>query len=560
MKLSKRHITIISIAIAICILGSYLLPGSLITKTVLAADVKRESRTSGNITELSKRLPEIVIDKREPVDKHETVYVLMDADGQVDRVIVSEQLSNPEQANSIEDFSVLEDIQNASGTETFQQDGNRLSWEAQGKRIDYQGTFHGEMPLEVNISYYLNGQKLSADDIVGKSGDVKIRFDYTISRQDIIQGENCPHPYTLLSGLVFDNQYFSDVQVSRGKVIDDGSKTLVCGISFPGLLETLGSDAEELGLADYLEITAHTDKFTLGGTYSVALSGVLPELQWDNQEGVEAKLNELNAGLNTLNDSSKLLVRGSDQASQGAVQLDQGFQTLAANLEELQSAGDKLAEGSTTLATSLQELSDHSADLNAGITQLEQSIFASASLQLAQAMGQDAIALTPENYEEVLTGLAQSLSQNPSGTNPEATAQLTQLKQQLDSMASLTAGLRAYTQGVDQASAGSARLAEGATTLQQGVIALNQGAGELAQGSHELNGGLAKLKNGMIRFDQLGIQRLVNTFRQEGLQDLGDRLQDIQEASRQDFLLGGKTEDMSGDSVLIFKTASITLK
>ena len=110
--------------------------------------------------------------------KDETVYVLCESNSKVKNVIVSDWLKNSPSLDSIEDISSLADIVNVKGDEEFTSDGTQLNWDADGKDIYYKGTTDKELPVDVNITYFLDGREISPADLAGKSGHVTIRWDY----------------------------------------------------------------------------------------------------------------------------------------------------------------------------------------------------------------------------------------------------------------------------------------------------------------------------------------------------------------------------------------------
>ena len=113
------------------------------------------------------------------IGKEETVYVLADSTGKERKVIVSDHLINDENKDTIEDASTLKDIENVKGDETFKQDGSKLTWQADGNDIYYQGTSTKETPVSQTITYSLDGKEVKPEELAGKSGKVTIRFDYT---------------------------------------------------------------------------------------------------------------------------------------------------------------------------------------------------------------------------------------------------------------------------------------------------------------------------------------------------------------------------------------------
>ena len=111
--------------------------------------------------------------------KEETVYIFTDAYGKQRDITVSNWLKNPEKKDTIEDESVLQEIENVKGDETFSRDGSKLVWKANGNDIYYQGTTSRQPPVSEKITYYLDGKEIAAEDLAGKSGKVKIHIDYT---------------------------------------------------------------------------------------------------------------------------------------------------------------------------------------------------------------------------------------------------------------------------------------------------------------------------------------------------------------------------------------------
>ena len=121
--------------------------------------------------------------KDNDADKDESVYLISDANGNVNKTIVVDHLKNKDKKDTLEDASNLTDIENVKGKEKFTQSGEKLTWQAGGKDIYYQGTATAEPPVTQKVTYYLGGKEISPEDLAGKSGKVKIRFDYTKDRK-----------------------------------------------------------------------------------------------------------------------------------------------------------------------------------------------------------------------------------------------------------------------------------------------------------------------------------------------------------------------------------------
>lgn len=172
--------------------------------------------------------------------KEETVYSKLEGDGEVYQTIVSTHLKNTDENQTLQDVSDLLGIENTNGYETFEQDGNTVTWKANGKDIYYQGESKKELPISCHISYELNGEEISKEELAGKSGRVKITLTYTNHEEHTvnINGKNevLYTPFVVMAGTIIDNETNKNITISKGKVIDDGSKTVAIrnGISRNG--------------------------------------------------------------------------------------------------------------------------------------------------------------------------------------------------------------------------------------------------------------------------------------------------------------------------------------
>ena len=145
------------------------------------------------------------------VGKEETVYLISDADGTVNKTIVSDWLKNTDGSATLEDTSDLQDIENVKGDESFTKNGNDLTWQADGNDIFYQGTTTKQAPVSEKITYYLDGKEMKPEEIAGKSGKVTIRFDYTNNEKTTatIDGkeEDVYVPFTVVTGMVLNDSF-----------------------------------------------------------------------------------------------------------------------------------------------------------------------------------------------------------------------------------------------------------------------------------------------------------------------------------------------------------------
>lgn len=339
------------------------------------------------------------------IGKDETVYMIADASGKVEKTIVSDWLKNPEGADTLKDASDLADITNVKGNETFTQDGSAITWEAGGADIFYQGTTDREAPVTQKITYYLDGQEIEPEELAGKSGKVTIRFEYTNNAKttEMIQGKECDIyvPFTVMTGMIL-NDDFSNVEVTNGKVITDGKNTIVAGVAMPGLMDSLGVSEEELdgeaALPDYVEVTADVEDFELGMTLSVASPDLLSQISADGSldlsvlsDTVTAMTDasgqlvdgsgELAEGLDTLQSSLSQFSAGVSTAQSGVKDYTDGAAQLAAGADQLNTGIGSLAEaapaltnGVSSLLTGVQAAGDGAAQLDTGVAQLVDGI------------------------------------------------------------------------------------------------------------------------------------------------------------------------------------------
>ena len=220
-------------------------------------------------------------DGEEKIQKDETVYVLVGADGSVKKIIVSDWIKNTLGSASLKDKTELSDVVNVKGDESYTVDGDNMKvWDAQGNDIYYQGNIEKELPVGLRVSYTLDGSRISAEDLAGKSGKVTIRFDYQNNQYAMaeIDGkrEKIYVPFAMLTGMMLDNGVFSNVEVTNGKLINDGDRTIVAGIAFPGLQSDLNISEDKLSIPSYVEITADVKNFKMSNTVTLATN----EISW----------------------------------------------------------------------------------------------------------------------------------------------------------------------------------------------------------------------------------------------------------------------------------------
>lgn len=364
-------------------IGAPILAGVLACSTALFYVPQMNEVNADTEKSINENFPEM-LKTAQTGDKSETVYAVMDADGNTTDVSVSEWLKNEDKANHLSDYSNLKNIKNTSGDEKVSRDGNKLVWAAKGKDIHYTGDYDGELPVNVKVSYYLNGTKVSADEIAGKKGNVKIRFDYDINDSVKENGYSLTRPYAIISAVVLSNDNFTNVTVNNGKAVNDGNSTAVVGIALPGMSDNLQID--ELDIPDHVTINAKTTNFEIDGTYTVADSGFMNDVDTSKLDDATDQVDELESALDKLSDASKKLVNGSSKLAKGAnkladssSQIEEGTETLKDGTESMKNGSKDLKDGTGDLKTGVKNLSDGAdklvtgaQDLSTGTTQLKE--------------------------------------------------------------------------------------------------------------------------------------------------------------------------------------------
>ena len=272
-----------------------------------------------------------------PGEKEETVYVKADAAGNPTEKSVEVVLKEIEGSDPIEDRSNLRDIKNTEGNEEVAQAGERrYLWENHGEDIHYKGISDEKLPVDVHVTYFLEGQEVSAEQIAGKTGKVKIRFDYD---------NNTDVPFMVLSSVILSSDVFSDLEVTNGKVMDLGDQKAVIGFAFPGLMDSLKladyEPTEEIELPEYVEIEARADDMN-----------ELTDASTESKDGAR----ELPDAGGEYGGYLSQYFDGLAQLSEGTDQLEQGLMALSQNIAKISEGSKGLQEGLSQVDSSLSAL------------------------------------------------------------------------------------------------------------------------------------------------------------------------------------------------------------
>lgn len=344
--------------------------------------------------------------------KDETVYTNAKSNGEQYQTIVTDHLINEEDEKLLKDMTNLLNIENTSGDEKFTQDGESLVWEADSNDIYYKGETDQELPVKLNIKYELDGKEISSDEIAGKSGKVKITISFENKEEHEVQingkTEKMYTPFVVATGTYINNVNNKNIEVTNGKAIDDGSKTMVVGLTFPGMQESLNIDKDTLEIPTSIEITMETTNFEMNNI----INYTTPKLIEDSELDIFSKLDDIYSKVETLQSASK-------QIENGAKTLSDGTTTYVEKSEEFNQALNKFSNGVSSANTSYSSI-------DAGIKNLNSSVpdLTSGTKSLSDNLG--AVNNGVKTMSDMLDGSQESMNNLKSGAQ-SVSGGLTQL-------------------------------------------------------------------------------------------------------------------------------------
>lgn len=298
-----------------------------------------------------------------PTEKTETVYSVLNSDGSISDTIVSSWLHDEDGINNIKETLNLTDVKNIKSNEKPSKDGNTYTWNAKGNDVYYEGTATKQLPVSVKLRYELDGQEMSAKDMEGKSGHLKLTISFTNNYSEVknINGKSIViHPSYLAGGMLnMSTGNFTNVKCESGKIVNDGTNEMLAFANIPGLNETLKSAGldkvnNQLGISDDVTVEADVNDFDLGSI----MVGMTNEIDLNQELGEIGSVSELTDGIDQLIEADDQLIDGSKQLYDGTTQLKEGIAPLSSaypQIETLTNAFDQLHDGTTTLSTGLNQ-------------------------------------------------------------------------------------------------------------------------------------------------------------------------------------------------------------
>lgn len=516
--------------------------------------------------------------------KDETVYSKMDEEGNVYETIVSTRLKNEEKKNTIEDITDLINIENTNGEEEFTKEGNFLIWKADKKDIYYQGESQKDLPIACQIQYELDGKEVTAEEIAGKTGHVKITIQYQNKEEHMVtingKEEKMYTPFVVVAGTMLKNDINKNIKITNGKVIDDGSKSLVMGIALPGLQDSLNKN--EIEIPSDIEIQMDATDFEMRNIMTFVTPKILEENdlkfldkldevydQVDNLEQASVQIKKggtnLAEGTNTLREGVQELKVGTGTAYGGAKQIKEEVnkatrqltndKSEALDINTLNVIGEQakqaidFTEIGKLVANKIQELSFSQTEvqgivgtsttkavtdlsnsqeyqnLMANLTKDEQEQVLKLAKTVAQNASTCAVTTTGQKVQQSANQMSQSISQT---IETQAKEMVKQVAMETAKKVANQVKAQAQSNVVEQMNT----LGEGLNQLTNGLGALNEGTDALQSGANELNQGANQLANGITAFSEEGIQKICN-YMNGDVKDLTKRLEKLEELTKE---------------------------
>lgn len=382
-----------------------------------------------------------------PTEKTETVYSVLNSDGSISDTIVSSWLHDEDGINNIKETLNLTDVKNIKSNEKPSKDGNTYTWNAKGNDVYYEGTATKQLPVSVKIRYELDGQEISANDIQGKSGHLKLTISFTNNYSEVknINGKSIViHPSYLAGGMLnMSTGKFSNVKCESGKIVNDGTNEMLAFANIPGLNETLKSAGldkvnNQLGISDDVTVEADVNDFDLGSI----MVGMTNEIDLASELGEIGSVSELTDGIDQLIEADDQLIDGSKQLYDGTTQLKEQAAPLTGSSDQVRqlSAGAiQLNDGVKALQTGISQYTAGASAINEGVNQLYGIPQNVGLIQSAVTTSTEEQASLVDGSQAVADGLGQLLDKlngaNVTASVKEMNALLDDSKTKLQGMA-----------------------------------------------------------------------------------------------------------------------------
>lgn len=343
--------------------------------------------------------------------KSETVYAVMNGDGSIKSTTVSEHLYSASGLANITDKTTLTDIQNTESDAEFTQNGEELVWNTNDTDVYYKGNTDKALPIDVKVTYALDGQEAALEDIIGKSGHLTVTVNLKNNETGTVnvngKDRTIVTPLITAVGVILGGDA-ANVTAEHGMIESAAKSSVAAFVTLPGVKDSLSGllpdevDSIEDYLQDTVTVEADVEDFTCPQVM-VACATSTAALGTDNVFDLSS-INDLTDGINQLNDAMSQLMDGASQLVDGTSQLAGGVLALLDGANTLNNGAAALDDGLGQLTNGLDTLSANNAALNAGAQQVADGVLASANKTLKEGglIDED---MTWSNYEAVIDNI-----------------------------------------------------------------------------------------------------------------------------------------------------------
>ena len=495
-------------------------------------------------------------------DKEETVYVSADAYGNPEKVEV-EVILKATDSESIEDICNLYNIRNTASDEEFHEDDLNLVFENKGEDIHYKGLSDQPLPVNVRISYFLNDEQLPAEQIKGRSGHIRIRFDYSNSTSVAQDGYNLIQPFMALSTVMLDKEKTANIKVDNGKLLQYGDSSIALIIAAPGISNSLKLSSyeltKELELKDYGEIEFDAIDFSLDYTATILSNNLFADLEDEDLDDLDefaSQSKDFRTDSTELSDNTAKLV-------DACISLQDGLGAYTGAITALDTSMATIAEGAGQLSDGLSQINEmfkSEEDKKSPIEEIQELLSQlSAGLEeYDKAIDQLETLISDEEYRDKLD---ETEKEGYLSKIEECRKQLEIIKEMkvdellkscemiIGKVVLLQSSLQEAAQGSAQLAAGLIKIKEGTSALSSNGCSVNLGAKQLVKAAKEFDEGI----NSFINDDLDYLLKLGGA----SLSDVVGRLKAIKKIDQNYGCFSGLKEGQKGKTVFIIETAAI---
>ena len=485
--------------------------------------------------------------------KDETVYSNAKSNGEKYKTVVTTHIENTEDEEILKDLTNLMNIENTSGDEKFSKEGENLIWEANTEDIYYKGDIDKELPIDISVRYKLDGKEISSKDIVGKTGNVEIIIEYKNNDKHEVDVNGTKvemyTPFIVGCGTYISNENNKNIEVKNGKIINDGSKTMVIGLAMPGMQESLGINKDKVDIPTTVEISMESKDFEMNNIINYITPKIIEENDiqvFEEIKNIYSKIDELQTASKQIEEGAKTLEEGTvtyteksaefnnaiSQFSQGVNTANDSYKQINAGISELNSKSGQLRSGSKQLSEgisaveagvsqmqnglnaskgSIESLVQGASNVAGGLTQLESSITVTDYTQTINQINAQITNLQNIINNETLSPTSKQVLEAQIEANRQEVIMLQETTQKMQALKSnvgtlsggasqinggiqtLAGSITTLNTGLETLLGSAGALSKGATTLYNGTIQLSEGTAKLQKGSSQMQAGLSTL-------------------------------------------------------------------